>query len=123
MLKTRGELVFSSKLRLWSLCTGQTPSIMSWTFFGDRNYNCKSRFFLSFGKTTISVNEGEEYIAKTLGSCKLYVLWYDNLTARASGSPQKSLIFSWLALKKLYTNENFVCASREFWWLIFPFIK
>ena len=66
---------------------------MSWTFFGDRNYNCKSRFFLSFGKTTISVNEGEEYIAKTLGSCKLYVLWYDNLTARASGSPQKKSYF------------------------------
>ncbi|MDD7611843.1 MAG: hypothetical protein PUJ82_13105, partial [Spirochaetales bacterium] len=55
------------------------------------NYNCKSRFFLSFGKTTISVNEGEEYIAKTLGSCKLYVLWYDNLTARVSGRPKKSL--------------------------------
>ena len=43
-------------------------------FLGHGNYNCKSRFFLSFGKTTISVNEGEEYIAKTLGSCKLYVL-------------------------------------------------
>lgn len=46
--------------------------------------NCKSHFFLSFGKTTISVNEGEKYTAKILGSCKLNVHWYDNLTARVT---------------------------------------